>query len=134
MNEEKPEHEEDELSPLHSVRKKRQDSRDKEKGSSSSMTDLRTAVLLNENQDFMRRRSRSAPLSVEATKVASELKRLSDSLHRTYSNKRQCKKDHRRHTFGVSRDRETKRQTFHFDYDKYDYQDGIHSGHSGTSV
>merc|ERR1712002_1163192 len=51
-----------------------------------------------------RTRSHSAPLTIEQTKVANELKRLSDALNFYYTAVKKEKKDRfRRHTFGSGR-------------------------------
>ena len=72
---------------------------------------------LNVNQ---RRRSRSAPLTVEASIVASELTRLSDMLAQNYIlSKSSISSRIRRHTFGSPKDKENERRSFHFDYQNY---------------
>lgn len=86
-----------------------------------------------------RKRSHSAPLTIEATKVANELKRLSDALNFYYT---AVKKNHvdgqqlRRHTFSERRRADTvgARQTFHFDYDNYFVDESSETNPSATSL
>lgn len=67
-----------------------------------------------------RRRSSSAPLSVEAVDVADELTRLSDKLAQSYIRQKNSLTNRiRRHTFGSPRDNENERRSFHFDYQNY---------------
>ena len=82
-----------------------------------SMSDFKTANIEVSDPEFNRRRSRSAPISLEAACVATELKRLSDSLHTMYSSfKKKSRRQNDSHAIGEST---SKRESFHFDYDKY---------------
>lgn len=71
-----------------------------------------------------RRRSKSMPLTLEATQVAKGLKKLSDTLSYRYESKR--KERPRRHTFGSAASNEDRR-SFHFDYQNYNLNeyDGV---------
>ena len=99
-----------------------------------SALSLSRSLFENSDGEF-RRRSRSAPMTLEVAKVASELKRLSDSLHRTYSASKGKKQRSRRHTFDVPGEKDDgKRKTFHFDYGNYEENGSIPLDRSGTSV
>lgn len=91
-----------------------------------------------------RQRSQSEPLSLEASKVAKELQRLSDALNFYYKAlKRDKVRGRRRHTVGdADADVGTaaggggnNRRTFHFDYDNYydDVDGGGGGGEEGSS-
>ena len=106
----------------------------KEDEKQKSALNLSRSLLENSDGEF-RRRTRSAPLTLEVANVASELKRLSDSLHRTYSAKKGKKQLSRRHTFDIPGEKnDEKRRTFHFDYDNYEENGPIPLDRSGTSV
>ena len=71
-----------------------------------------------------RRRSSSAPLTVEAISVADELTRLSDKLTQSYIlQKTSITNRIRRHTFGSPKDKENERRSFHFDYQNYEHME-----------
>lgn len=113
-----------------------QDYTSRKKGDKSkSVADLSTPNALRISSFETRRRSRSVPLSLEATQVASELKRLSDTFNRRYSTRRVGSAGNprnRRHTFATSKDVENRR-SFHFDYENYPRGD-IDLDQTGTSL
>jgi len=88
-----------------------------------------------------RRRTRSAPLTVEAVSVAQGLNHLSDILTQRYTAKRPSVANRmRRHTFGSPN--EIERRSFHFDYQNYEdmmlendtIAEETHEFQRGTSV
>lgn len=94
-----------------------QNGSDKNKSTSSLVQQAAVSDLKVSSVEF-RRRSRSAPLTLEATKIAQELTRLSDLLNVQYTVKNRAISRVRRHTFGTSNEHE--RRSFHFDYSNYE--------------
>lgn len=67
-----------------------------------------------------RRRTKSAPLTIEAVNVAEGLTQLSDKLTQKYTAKKPSIASRiRRHTFGSPNETHDRR-SFHFDYQNYD--------------
>lgn len=86
-----------------------------------SANELKVTDPNDPNIEMTRPRSRSAPLTKEASIVASELTRLSDKLTQSYILKRTSIASRiRRHTIGSPNDNDTDRNSFHFDYQNYE--------------
>eukprot|EP00111_Clytia_hemisphaerica_P000173 TCONS_00000426-protein len=81
---------------------------------------VKSSSELSVNDIMPRRRSRSAPLTLEASIVATELTRLSDALATKYTLQKVSVLNRiRRHTLASPSEREHDRRSFHFDYHNY---------------
>ena len=77
-------------------------------------------IEINALTEETRQRSRSAPLTIEAVEIASELKRRSDNFFNTYIKRSPSNgSKYKRPKFQDKQRRLSDRRSFHFDYDKY---------------
>ena len=106
--------------PLHSCKSAAGRLQDEKYKSTNDMT--RSSSELSVSDIMPRRRSRSAPLTLEASIVATELTRLSDALTTKYTLQKVSVLNRiRRHTLASPNEREHDRRSFHFDYHNYQH-------------